>query len=418
MLYPILREMPIPTSLPAGSPGLRRGLNLPLLALYGLGVTIGAGIYVLVGATAAKAGVYAPVSFLLAAIVVGLTGLSYCELGTRFPVSAGAAAYVREGLGSRALSLGVGLLVAVAGTISAAAVSIGSAAYLQAFVPVPLPLLAALVIVVTGLAAVWGIVESVTIAAVFTLIEIGGLALVIGHAFAAEPELLGRLDALVPPFEAEAWSGIFGAGLLAFFAFIGFEDIANVAEEVKRPEKTLPRGILLTLAIATLLYFSVVAVVVLTVPLQELSRSSAPLALIFVDAGGTTTTAFRLIAIVATLNGVLVQMIMASRVLYGLAVQGSLPSFLAGVNATTRTPLQATAVVVSVILVLALFLPIGDLAELTSAVVLVVFTFVNLALLHLKWRQAPAHDHVFQVPISVPALGLVSSALLLLARLF
>ncbi|MDP7548970.1 MAG: amino acid permease, partial [Alphaproteobacteria bacterium] len=127
---------------------LKRRLTLPLLTLYGLGVTIGAGIYVLVGATAAKAGVHAPISFLLAAVVVGFTGFSYCELTTRYPVSAGEAAYVREGFNSRMLSLIIGLLVVASGVVSSAAVAIGAAAYLQAFVPFSPQLLTALVILV------------------------------------------------------------------------------------------------------------------------------------------------------------------------------------------------------------------------------------------------------------------------------
>ncbi|MDP6830903.1 MAG: amino acid permease, partial [Alphaproteobacteria bacterium] len=352
-------------------PKLRRRLNLPLLTLYGLGVTIGAGIYVLVGATAAKAGIYAPISFLLAAGVVGFTGFAYCELGTRYPVSAGEAAYVRQGFNSRTLSLIVGLMVVASGVVSSAAVAIGAAAYLEAFVPLSPQILTALVILLVGLVAVWGILESVALAALFTVIEIGGLALVVWFGLAAGPAPIANL---VPPFEAGAWSGILAAGLLAFFAFVGFEDIANVAEEVKQPGRTLPRGIILTLIIATLIYFTVVSVVVLVVPMHDLVGSAAPLALIFETAGPGISMLFSVIAIIATVNGALIQVIMASRVLYGLAAQGNLPQVLAKVNGVTHTPLLATALVVAIIFVLAYFLPIGELAEMTSTIVLVVFS--------------------------------------------
>ena len=398
-----------------GRATLKRGLTLPLLTLYGLGVTIGAGIYVLVGITAAKAGVYAPVSFLLAGGVVAFTGFSYSELATRYPVSAGEAAYVRNGLNSRTLSLIVGLMVVASGVVSSAAVSIGAAAYLQSLVPISPEALTVLVILVLGLAAAWGIIESITVAAIFTLIEISGLGLVIYFGLTINPDLISELGTLIPPFEMAAWAGISSAGLLAFFAFVGFEDIVNVAEEVKQPGNTLPRAIILTLTIATLAYIVVVSVVVLTVPMNTLSTSAAPLALMFEEAGGATGSLFDVIASIATINGVLIQMIMASRVLYGLASQGSLPSAIAYINPVTRTPLVATALVVVIIFILAFFLPITELAETTSKIVLTVFIFVNLALLRLKWSgKAPAGD-VFQVPFWVPVMGCVTSTLLLLA---
>lgn len=283
-----------PAAGPDGQSKLRRRLTLPLFTLYGLGVTIGAGIYVLVGATAAKAGIFAPVSFLLAAVVVGFTGFSYCELATRFPVSAGEAAYVRAGFNSRPLSLVIGLMVMASGVISAAAVAIGTAAYLKAFVPLPAELLTALVILLVGLVAAWGILESVTVAALLTLLEIGGLLLVVYVGLDSEPGALAKIGSLVPPMEAEAWSGIVAAGLLAFFAFIGFEDMVNVAEEVKEPARTLPWGIILTLLFSTMIYFAVVSVVVLVVPMSTLVGSSAPLALIFNDAGPVKSDLFNI----------------------------------------------------------------------------------------------------------------------------
>lgn len=413
-------HLPSPTR-PGGT--LKRSLSFPLVALYGLGVTIGAGIYVLVGATAARAGLHAPVSFVAAALVVAFTGFSYCELAVRYPVSAGAAAYVREGLRSCRLSVLVGFMVIASGVVSAAAVSIGAAGYLQNFVDLPILALAGAVIVLMGLAAAWGIVESVAIAAACTLIEIVGLGLVIYFAIALRPELLGELPRIVPPFTAEAWTGIASAGLLAFFAFVGFEDIANVAEETREPARTMPRAILATLLVATALYVCVVTVVVLALPLEAVAGSPAPLALIFDSAGPAATTGFLAIAVFATANGVLVQIIMAARVLYGLAVQGSLPGWmapqaLASVSRATRTPLVATAIIVAAIAVLALALPIAALAEWTSRIVLLVFLFVNLALLRLKRRRHAGPRPAFQVPAIVPAMGLLTSGLLLVLDVF
>lgn len=394
---------------------LKRGLNLPLVTLYGLGVTIGAGIYVLVGATAAKAGFYTPVSFLLAAFVTGFTGLSYAELSTRMPVSAGEAAYVRAGFNSSKLALIVGLMVAASGIISSAAVSIGAASYLQHFLSLPSWLLITVIVILLGATALWGIVESVTLAAIFTLIEISGLALVIYIGLTAHGDIIAEADKLIPPFEATAWSGIFSASLLAFFAFVGFEDIANVAEEVKNPRRTMPWAIFLTLTISTLIYILVVAVVVLAVPMDKLTTSAAPLALIFENSNKGISSTFNLIAVIATLNGVLIQMIMASRILYGLASQNELPRLLAAIHPTTRTPVNATILVIGIILVLALWLPITRLAEATSTVVLIVFTTVNLSLIRLKLSGRPVAENVFEIPIYLPWAGLFTCLILLIA---
>lgn len=396
---------------------LRRRLTLPLLTLYGLGVTVGAGIYVLVGATAAKAGVYAPVSFLLAGFVVAFTGFSYGELGTRYPVSAGEAAYTKNGFNSRTLALIVGLMVVASGVVSSAAILIGAASYLGNLIPLSSTMLIVMIILVLGVVAGWGILESVTVAAIITLVEIGGLGFAVGYGFFVEPSLLSEAGTLFPPFEAGAWGGIIAAGLLAFFAFVGFEDIANVAEEVKNPRRTLPWAIILTLVIATIIYFIVASVVVLVVPLEKLGASSAPLALIFETAGGAMQGSFNLIAAIATINGVLIQMIMSSRVLYGLARQGNLPGLFAYISPITRTPIISTGLVMIIILGLALFLPITDLAEMTSRIVLIVFMIVNLALLRLKFlAEKPAHD-IFEVPIWVPALGFISCLLMISSAL-
>lgn len=396
---------------------LKRELSLPLVALYGIGVTVGAGIYVLVGATSAKAGFYAPVSFLLAAVVAAFTGFSYAELTTRMPVSAGEAAFVRSGFHSDKLALIVGLLVAASGVISSATVSIGAVSYTQHFLSLPPSVLTTAIILFLGAIAMWGIWESVFLASLFTLIEVAGLCLVIYFGFSMKPDLMTEIPTLIPPFETGAWLGVLSASLLAFFAFIGFEDIVNVAEEVKNPRRTMPWAILLTVVISTIIYCLVVTVVVLTVPMNELTKSSAPLALIFEKAGNGSANIFNAIAIVATLNGVLIQIIMASRILYGLAKQKNLPQELARVNPVTHTPLTATILIVTLVLMLALFFPIGQLAKVTSIVVLIVFSLVNLALLRIKRQPAPEGKAFFEVPMWVPIIGFISNVVLLFTSL-
>ncbi len=390
---------------------LRRRLTLPLLILYGLGVTVGAGIYVLVGTTAAQAGVYAPTAFLAAAIVVAFTGFSYAELSARFPVSAGEAAYVKAGLRSNRMALIVGLAVASVGIISASAITVGASAYLQDLTGVDSRLLTVFIALVLCGVAVLGVLESVAMAAVFTVVEILGLFLVLAFGLGSHPELLMQLDRLVPPLEGEVWLGIGAASLLAFFAFVGFEDLANIAEEAIDPDRNMPKAIIWTLILATFLYLAVVSVVVLTVPIDDLAVSAAPLNLMFTDASPTLRASFNLIASVATLNGVLIQMIMSSRVIYGLAKQGQLPEKLSYVYPRTNTPVVATVLVTGVVLLLSLFLPIERLAELTSQIALAIFATVNLSLSFLKRRHAQS-EVGFTVPMVVPIIGFVTCLLL------
>lgn len=390
---------------------LRRALNTPLLTLYGLGVTVGAGIYVLVGTTAAEAGPYAPVSFLIAAIVVAFTAFSYAELSTRYPVSAGEAAYVEAGFNSGALATIVGLAVALSGMVSAAAVAIGAAYYLQGLVPAPHMVLTVGVVGVMGLIALWGITQSVTIAAIITVIEIGGLLFVVFWGFGVSEPVGVDLTQMIPPLTGPHWIGIGAASLLAFFAFVGFEDMANVAEEVKDPVTTMPKAIVLTLIIASLLYIATTTAVLVAVPTETLAASAAPLSLVFGSAPASVQQGFAFIAIVATVNGVLIQMIMASRVLYGLADRGHLFAALAIVSPRTQTPVVATLTVVTIITLLSIALPIDALAERTAQIVLFVFVLVNVALIRLKLRGNTGSDH-FRVPMAVPLFGALTSFLL------
>ncbi|WP_170407299.1 APC family permease [Ruegeria arenilitoris] len=393
------------------APKLRRALNTPMLTLYGLGVTVGAGIYVLVGATAEAAGPYAAVSFLIAALVVSLTALSYAELATRYPVSAGEAAYVEAGFQRNWMAVLVGLAVAASGIISASAVAIGAASYLHTLTGIGTSVLTIGVVAVMGLIALWGIAQSVFIAAVITIIEISGLLFVIGWGMSVQDPQGYEISEMVPGLELNAWRGVFAASLLAFFAFVGFEDMANVAEEVKDPLHTIPKAILLTLVLATGLYLATSMTVLLVVPIDTLSTSAAPLALVFSGAPEVIKQGFAAVAVVATVNGVLIQMIMASRVIYGLADRDHLPRVLATVPQMTQTPVVATLLVVAIILLLTQTLPIGILAERTSQIVLGVFVLVNISLILLKAKPSSAREH-FRVPLIVPILGVLTSALL------
>lgn len=395
---------------------LKRTLTLPLLTLFGLGTILGAGIYVLVGEVAGLAGMHAPLAFVVAAVVASFTAFSYAELAARHPTSAAEAVYVQEGFGRPWLSMLVGALVLFAALASAAALANGFAAYLRLFVDVPAWTAVLAVLLALGALAAWGIHESARAAAVATLIEIGGLLLVVavsGESLLALPQ---RLPELAPPLRGAAWPGIFLAAFVAFFAFIGFEDMANLAEEVIEPERTMPRAILLALAIATALYLLVAVTAVLALSRAELAGNDAPLALMYAKATGREPFFIGLIALFAVLNGALVLLIRAARVLHGLSARGWLPAGLGRVHPVRRTPMLATAVVTAATLVLALALPLASLARATSAAILVVFCLINLALLRIR-RRIPAPPGVRGYPAVVPLAGCVLSLLLLAVQL-
>jgi len=390
---------------------LKRGLSLWLLVFYGLGNILGAGIYVLVGKVAGSAGLFAPAAFIVASMVEAFTALSYAELVARYPLSAGEAVYVQQGLGLPALSVIVGLLIVLMGAISAATIARGFVGYLDILIEVPDAVAITLLVLVLGMTATWGIVESVSIAALVTLVELLGLAMVLavaGDNLFTVPE---RLPELIPPMDPVIWQGILFGAFLAFYAFVGFEDMVNVAEEVRNPVRNVPLAILIALGVTTLLYAAVSLTAVLTVAPQQLAASDAPLATVYQQATGSKPVALSIISIFAVVNGALIQIIMGSRILYGMSRQGWLPALFGSVWRETQTPVAATIATASG--VLALWLPLVTLAKSTSFLVLVIFSLMNLSLLRIKWRD-PHPKGLRVIPQWIPAGGIVASLGLLL----
>lgn len=395
---------------------LNRRIGPGLLTAYGVGVMVGAGIYVLVGAVAAQAGIYAPFAFLLAGLIAAPTALSYAEFSTRFPQAAGEALYIAEGLETKALAMIVGVAIVLAGTISAAAVLRGGAGYLQLVINTPtVGSIIVMGLVLTGVAII-GVLESLALAAVFTLVEIIGLVLVIWAGMQAplSPDLImikteGAGHSFLTP---SVLGGIAAGASLAFFAFIGFEDIVNMAEEVRDPSRTMPRAILVSLLITAILYGAVSLVAVRSVGLDQLAISERPLALVWQAGKGGDARFLSAIAVAAALNGVLAQIVMAARVLFGLGNRYASFALFSQAHSRFATPMLATCLVGMAVVLAALTLPVSALAGVTSTVLLGVFIFVNLALIRIK-RRAPQAP--FRVPMLVPVLGLILSMAALLA---
>ncbi len=377
---------------PPNAPRLRRSLSQTQLILYGVGTTVGAGIYALIGEIAKAAGFLAAASFIFAATLALFSALTFANLSRRFPKAAGLALYIQEGLGSVRLAQLAGIGVIAAGLVSSATLLNGFVGYAQEFVPLEAYQLIVLAACLLAVIACWGIGESVWLAGIITLLEVGALIWVTVLAMtslgASEVAVQRDFATFVPAPELGQFSVIVSGAVLAFYAYIGFEDMVEVAEEVVDVRRTLPRAIILTLCITTLLYLSLVVAAMLAVGPAYLADSSAPLtdltrALSSVDPGFIS-----LIGMFAIVNGVLIQIIMASRVMYGLASRRQLPAWMGRVHPRTQTPVLATGLASAVALGLALIGQLAELAKLTSVIILVLFAGANLSLFKVLRRES------------------------------
>lgn len=381
---------------------LKRSLSLPVVTLYGLGNILGAGIYVLVGKVAGEAGSGTTLAFLLAMIVAAFTAFSYMELAGRYPVSASISVYLFKAFKKKWLSVLVGLAMVAGGIASAAALAQGFAGYFSTFAPVSVPVASVGLLLVLGAIAIKGIGASAKTAVIFTVIEISGLLLVVWHGRHAIQTVDWSSVVEIDP--VLGMGGLVAGVFLAFYAFIGFEDMVNVSEEAKDPHRTMPLAILISLVVSTVLYLLVVIVATTLIKPDELASSKAPLTLVFERSGTSGAFILSIIGMVATINGVIVQIIMGSRILYGLARRGWIGSSLAAVNKTSHTPVAATLVVLVLMISGTLLLPLVSLAQITSMLVLTIFTLVNIALVVIK-RRNERHKGFIRVPALVPYIG-------------
>jgi amino acid transporter len=384
------------------------------MVFYGLGTIVGAGIYVLIGEIAGYAGSWAPLSFLAAALIASFTGLSYAELVGRYPRSAGEAVYVHAAFNQKWLSQLMGWAVVLTGLVSAATLLKGFSAYYINLFGGSSALVIIVAVFCIGLLACSGVKQSVGVAVVITIIELLGLLLVIlasADALSMQTNWQKWQDGLSSP----SWVGISAAAFLAFYAFIGFEDMVNMAEEVKDAERVLPKAIIIAVIVATLIYFIIAIVAVVVMPPEQLAKSQAPMAAIAEQSSWFPAPLLTLISLVAILNGAIVQLLMAPRVIYGLTSSSVRLQFLAKINPKTQTPLNATVVVCLFILLFALALPLARLAQLTSAIILIIFVVVNAALLLVKQREPYGG---FMVPACIPVLGMLTSSILFAGQFF
>ncbi len=388
---------------------LRRSLSLVETTLAGIGIILGAGIYALVGAVAEEAGDGLWLSFVVAAVVASIIGLCYAELASMFPKSGADYEYTRAALGERPAFV-VGWLMVIGNIIAAAAVALAFGGYLSTFLEVNATIAAIVALVVATGVAFIGVEETIRVMIVGTLVEIAGLLLVIAVGI---PHF-GEVD--LAQFDGGVW-GVLGGAALVMFAYLGFSEVATLAEEAEDPTRTVPRAMVLSILITTALYITVAVAAVSVLGAQALADSAAPLADVTEEVlGGRASEAVALIALFSTANTMLLLLVAASRMIYGMANTDALPRFLGWVHPSRRTP--ARAIVLCLFLATAFALT-GELAFAAGAsnfAIFVAFAAVCVSLTVLRYSR-PELRRPFRLPIALgrlpllPVLGLILVAL-------
>lgn len=426
-------ETPSPTAT-SGAPGgdgteLKRVMGPKLLLFFIIGDILGTGIYALTGQVAAEVGGAAWLPFLIAFIVATITACSYLELVTKYPQAAGAALYAHKAFGIHLVTFLVLFTVMCSGITSASA---ASGAFASNFAigfglgegAGPRLVIALLFMLLIAAVNLRGVAESVGLNVVLTSIELSGLLLVImigfGGVFAGQADF-SRVVAFETPEEKGLLLAVSTATSLAFFAMVGFEDSVNMAEEVKEPSRIFPRALLTGLGITAVVYVLVSIVAVALVPVGELAGNDTPLVTVVETAapGFPISSLIPFISLFAVGNSALINMMMASRLLYGMSRQGVLPPFLKGVLPKRRTPWAAIVFTTVIALGLTAYVstdPTNPIALLlggtTSLLLLAVFAVVNVAVLVLR-REPVSHRH-FRTPTPLPVIGALACVYLVL----
>jgi len=389
---------------------LKRHMGLFQLTMYGVGLILGAGIYVLIGEAVGFAGDSVWIAFVLGSIVALFAGFSYAELSSIFPKAAAEYVFVKNAFKSNFFAFLIGWLTSITSIITAATVSLGFGGYFAEFVDVPIIISAIGLLVVLSIVNFIGIRESAWTNTIFTLIEAFGLILiiVIGFTF-SNPEPVSYLES------PSGFTGIVIAFVLIFFAFIGFEDMANIAEEVKKPKKTIPRAIILSVLISGIIYILVSLAVVRVVNWEELATSAAPMALVAERGlGSEAHILLSCIALFAITNTVLITIVAGSRMFYGMAREKVFPQILEKIHFKTKTPWIAVIVILIASIIFTLVGDIVIVANIAVFAIVITFASINLAVIVLRYTE-PNVERKFKVPINIgkfpilPLFGVVIS---------
>jgi len=387
---------------------LKREIGLFEATLYGVGVILGAGIYALIGAGAGIAGNALWLAFVIAALISAFTALSYAELASMFPKAAAEYVYTRKAFGKPSLSFVISWLMIATTIVAASTVSLGFGGYISNMFGFGTPLAwAAALIVVLTIVNWFGIKLSARFNIVASSAETLGLILVV---IAGAWLIMSGQPHALNVFEMPAgtgFGGVMAAAALVFFAYIGFEEVVNISEETKNPRKVIPKALLLALLISTILYILVSFSAVAAIGWEALASSPAPLAdalkSIWGAAGGQLLS---ILALFATANTVLITMITSSRIIYGMGRQRSLPRACATVG-KRRTPVVAVFAVGLLALATLSLGGIKTIALLTDLGIFIVYLFVNLSLIWMRYTM-PRARRPFRSPLNIGRFPLLA----------
>jgi APA family basic amino acid/polyamine antiporter len=404
---------PLPAASRAGEreSKLTPTLTKRMLLLFIVGDILGGGIYARTGEVAGEIGGAIWTGFALAAVIAAFTAASYAELVSKYPQAAGAALYIHKAFKAPLLTFVVAFAVMCSGLASAAALATAFGGdYLSEFVDLPKVLVGLVVIAAVSAINFRGIKESAGFNVVCTLIELGGLVLVvvIGSVFLFDGG--GDAGRALEFKEGETPALLILAGAsIAFYALIGFEDAVNVAEETKDSTKTFPRTLFMGLGIAGAIYLLVTIVAGMAVPAGTLAESDGPLLEVVTQGPlSVNSKVFSAIALFALINGCLLNLVMASRLMYGMANEGVVPRALGRVHEGRRTPWIAIIFTASIAAVLVVLGDLTTLADTTVLLLLFVFMGVHISLIRLRGEPVD-HEH-FKAWTPLPWLGLLTCA--------
>ena len=386
---------------------------MPLI-FYGTGTILGAGIFVVIGEVLGEAGGLSPLAYLMAAVVAITTALSYSEMAARVPTAGGPIDYVERAFGSRRLGSWTGWALMTANVVSAATITTGFVAYMSSFIDVTHWVATIAFLGAITAVSVAGMKESAWLMTATTLIGMGTLLFilwVLRDGLAAAPrEVMESMTG----FEGAMAPALFGAAFLAIYSFIGFGDMAQTAEEVRDVKRVLPQAMLFSLAIVFVYYLAISMALVGAGNLSELVDAEAPLVrAVGRDGWPVMPIAIASLAVIA--NSALTQLIASARLLYDIGRdERGAPKFLGQVNARTQTPVLATLIIGAIIMALALFVPLKQLATITSYAILLVFVGVNASLMVMKRRSQP--EDVPDIWPAVPVVGVVACVAALIGQ--
>lgn len=403
---------PAPATDEPAQPELKRAIGPKLLLFFVIGDILGTGIYALTGDVAARIGGALWVPFLAAFIVAFLTAFSYLELVGKYPGAGGAALYTHRAFGVQFLTFMVTFTVMSSGVTSAAsAAKAFGDTYLKQFATLPLWIVALFFMLGLALINFRGVGESVKANVLLTFIELGGLLIIIGvGGWAILGEGMGdasRLTQVQTSPESGVLLSITAATSLAFFAMVGFEDSVNMSQECRDPVRIFPKAMLWGMGVAACVYVLIAVISSMLVPANELAaaKSGALLKVLDVSAPGFPLQVFAAIGLFAVINSALINMLMASRLLYGMANERVLPRVFGTVHPSRRTPWVSILFTSVIAYLLVISVDLSVLGGTTALLLLIVFTIVNVAVLVLR-RRPVEHSH-FRAPTWAPVLGIV-----------